>query len=122
MTNIQARLQKALNALQAVLDLHKPEKPKKWVPVRCNHCRTPHPCPTVEAIQAVIGAEPKEDEIIEQAARVLTRLEPGGDWPTNETLGGGLTGTRDDEFRQEMIDQARALADAGLLTRDNTVN
>lgn len=62
------------------------------------------------------------DEIIEQAARVLARLEPGEDWPTNETLGGGLTGTRDDEFRQEMIDQARALADAGLLTRDNTVN
>ena len=62
------------------------------------------------------------DEIIEEAARVLAHLERDEEWPTNESLGGGLTGTRDDEFRQEMIDQARALADAGLLTRDNTVN
>lgn len=57
------------------------------------------------------------DDVIDQAARVLARLEPGEDWPTNESLGGGMTGTRDDEHRQEMLDQARALADAGLLTR-----
>lgn len=44
----------ALNALQAVLDLHKPEKPKKWVPVRCNHCRTPYPCLDVRRIQNAI--------------------------------------------------------------------
>lgn len=57
------------------------------------------------------------DDIIEQAARVLARMEPGEDWPTNEFLGGGMTGTRDEEFRQEMIDQARDLDSAGLLAR-----
>lgn len=43
------------DALQAVLDMHKPETPKKWVPVRCDHCRKTYPCPTVEAFQAAIG-------------------------------------------------------------------
>ena len=64
------------------------------------------------------------DEIIEQTARVLACLERDEEWPTNESLGGGLTGTRDDEFRQEMIDQATELWNAGLLahpapTRDD---
>lgn len=30
-------------------------------------------------------------------------------WPTNEELGGGLTGTRDDEFRALYEDEADAL-------------
>ena len=49
---------KALAALQAVLDLHRPEEPKKWVPVRCNHCRTTYPCPTGRAIQDAIKEQP----------------------------------------------------------------
>lgn len=50
----RTRLPQAINALQAVLDLHKPEKPKKWVPVRCNHCRTLYPCLDVRRIQNAI--------------------------------------------------------------------
>ena len=42
----------------------------------------------------------------EVAARALAGLAPGEDWPTNEALGGNLTGTRDDEFRAAMLDQA----------------
>lgn len=59
----------------------------------------------------------RDSDVIEQAARVLAGLEPGEEWPTNESLGGGLTGTRDDEYRQAMLDEALALADAGLLAR-----
>ena len=51
----RTRLPQALGALQAILNRHKPEKPKKWVPVRCNHCRTPYPCPDVRTIQDAIG-------------------------------------------------------------------
>lgn len=55
-------------------------------------------------------------DTVEQAARVLAGLEPGEDWPTNESLGGnGFTGTRDDEYRAAMREQAQELADAGLL-------
>jgi len=42
-------------------------------------------------------------------ARVLAGLESDEDWPTNEALGGSLTGTRDDEFRDEMLVQADAV-------------
>lgn len=46
------------------------------------------------------------DTRIEAAARALASVEPGEDWPTNEALGGSLTGTRDDEYRDGMREQA----------------
>ena len=51
---------------------------------------------------------------IEEMARVMAGMTPDEDWPTNEALGGGLTGTRDDEFRDGMLDQARTLQAALL--------
>ena len=51
---------------------------------------------------------------VERMARVLAYLEPGDQWPTNEELGGGPTGTRDDEYRHECMDRARAALDALL--------
>lgn len=53
-------------------------------------------------------------EAVEAAARALAMLEPGEEWPTNEALGGSLTGTRDDEYRREMFDQARDALAAAL--------
>ena len=35
----------------------------------------------------------------EALAKALAGLADGEDWPTNAELGGGLTGTRDDEYR-----------------------
>ena len=54
---------------------------------------------------------------VERMARVLADLELGEPWPTNEELGGGPTGTRDDEYRHECMDRARAALDA-LLQED----
>jgi len=54
------------------------------------------------------------DDVIEAVARILADLEPGEDWPTNEELGGNLTGTRDDEYHSQMLEQARAVRDAVL--------
>lgn len=54
------------------------------------------------------------DAAIERMARVLADLDPGEPWPTNEELGGGPTGTRDDEYRHECMDRARAALDALL--------
>jgi hypothetical protein len=45
-------------------------------------------------------------EAIEALARELACLEPGEDWPSNEALGGSPTGTRDNEFRSGMREQA----------------
>lgn len=53
-----------------------------------------------------------DDALIEKAARVMACIEPGEDWPTNEALGGNLTGTRDDEYRDAMRDQAREVIEA----------
>lgn len=47
-------------------------------------------------------------EVVEVAARAIAELEPGEDWPTNAALGGGLTGTRDDEYRDALHSDARA--------------
>lgn len=44
---------------------------------------------------------------VEAAARALASLSPGEPWPSNAMLGGGLTGTRDDEYRDAMYEQAR---------------
>lgn len=60
------------------------------------------------------GTVPSEEQI-ERVARELAHLEPGEDWPTNEELGGSLTGTRDDEYHDGMRERAReALAVAGV--------
>lgn len=54
------------------------------------------------------------DAAVERMARAIADLEPGEPWPTNEELGGGLTGTRDDEYRHECMDRAHAALDALL--------
>ena len=47
---------------------------------------------------------------IEEVARHLAELEPGEPWPSNEELGGHrLLGTRDDEYRFAMREQALEL-------------
>lgn len=52
-----------------------------------------------------------ELSVRETAARALAQLGPDEDWPTNEALGGNPTGTRDDEYRAAMLDDAdRVLA------------
>lgn len=45
-------------------------------------------------------------EAIEAAARALADIGEGEDWPTNYVLGGNPTGTRDDEYRDAMLDDA----------------
>ena len=47
------------------------------------------------------------DAEVEAAARSLASLAPGEEWPSNETLGGNATGTRDDEYRETLRDIAR---------------
>ena len=66
----RTRLPQTLNALQAVLDLHKKRhpSPQMWriapdsnepqpvtTPDTCDYCRRNYPCPTVRAIQDAIG-------------------------------------------------------------------
>jgi hypothetical protein len=53
-----------------------------------------------------------EDVRIEIAARTIAGLEKGEPWPSNADLGGGPTGTRDDEYRDAMRDQAREVLEA----------
>lgn len=65
-----------------------------------------------EAIDELVPLD--TDDAIERMARVFADLEPGEPWPTNEELGGGPTGTRDDEYRHECMDRARAALDALL--------
>lgn len=56
----------------------------------------------------------RTEEAVERVARLLACLEPGEEWPSNEALGGNLTGTRDHEYRDGMRDQAREAIDALL--------
>ena len=51
---------------------------------------------------------------VEPVARALAGLEEGEPWPSNEALGGGPTGTRDDEYRAAMLDQAREILFADM--------
>lgn len=53
-------------------------------------------------------------EAIERVARTMAGLEPDEEWPSNETLGGNLTGTRDDEYRDGMCEQAKEAINALL--------
>lgn len=56
---------------------------------------------------------------VERMARELAGLEPGEAWPTNAALGGNLTGTRDDEFRAAMEEDARNWLTAALTDPDD---
>ncbi|HCG55342.1 MULTISPECIES: hypothetical protein [Brevibacterium] len=69
----------------------------------------------VVAAEAIID-HIRTDEAVERVARLLACLEPGEEWPSNEALGGNLTGTRDHEYRDGMRDQAREAIDALLGT------
>lgn len=51
------------------------------------------------------------DEMVERGALALADEEK---WPTNEELGGGLTGTRGDELRDSCRDEARRILEAAL--------
>lgn len=52
------------------------------------------------------------DDMVERAALAIAGVN---EWPTNEELGGNpFTGTRDDEFRDEYIEMARAALEAAL--------
>src|SRR5690606_32963224 len=51
---------------------------------------------------------------IEAAAKAMAGMQPGEEWPTNEELGGSLTGTRDDEFRAGMLEKAKPGLTAAL--------
>ena len=63
-------------------------------------------------LRALLGG--RYDDVIERAARAHASIEPGGDWPTNAALGGNLTGTRDDEYRAGMREQAAEVLAAVL--------
>ena len=63
-------------------------------------------------LRALLGD--RYDEVIERAARAHASIEPGGDWPSNAELGGNLTGTRDDEYRAGMREQAEEVLAAVL--------
>lgn len=69
---------------------------------------TPHP----HTDHVLTGAKWQRDQLrtneaIERVARAMAGLEPGEEWPSNEALGGSLTGTRDDEYRDGMREQAK---------------
>lgn len=67
---------------------------------------------TADAFQALAPLD--TDAAVERMARVFADLDPGESWPTNEELGGGPTGTRDDEYRHDCMDRARAALEALL--------
>lgn len=57
-------------------------------------------------------------DAIERMARVISYLDPGEPWPTNEELGGGPTGTRDDEYWHEFLNGLIRAALDELLQED----
>ena len=59
---------------------------------------------------------------VEAAARELAQLDAGDPWPSNDDLGGHhILGTRDDEYRFAMLEEARAVLNTVLphLTADD---
>lgn len=55
------------------------------------------------------------EQAIEAAAKALAELEPGEDWPSNIDLGGhALLGTRDDEYKWAMEQDAKRALQAAL--------
>ena len=76
---------------------------------------SPRPEVTAKRAHRTHVGEAIDDKIRERlagarkdVARALAQMEPGEEWPTNAALGGGLTGTRDDEYRAAMQDDADA--------------
>ena len=62
---------------------------------------------------------------VEALARELAQLDDGEPWPSNDELGGHhILGTRDDEYRFAMLEEARAVLNAVLphLTADDLRN
>ena len=53
-----------------------------------------------------------DEDAVEAAARSLAGLDEGDTWPTNEELGGGLTGDRDIEYRAGKYEDARIALEA----------
>ncbi|MFZ4843933.1 hypothetical protein [Mycetocola saprophilus] len=67
------------------------------------------------ALEAATSPVEPEGDVVERVARHLANLDEGESWPGNSELGGSLTGTRDDEYRAAMQDEAREiLALAGV--------
>ena len=59
---------------------------------------------------------------VEALARELAQLDAGDPWPSNDDLGGHhILGTRDDEYRFAMLEEARAVLNTVLphLTADD---
>lgn len=50
-----------------------------------------------------------DEDMVERVARELAYMEPDEEWPSNSDLGGGPCGTRDDEYRAGMHEQAREI-------------
>ena len=52
---------------------------------------------------------------VEALARELAQLDAGDPWPSNDDLGGHhILGTRGDEYRFAMLEEARAVLNAAL--------
>ena len=55
---------------------------------------------------------------VEALARELAQLDAGDPWPSTDDLGGHhILGTRDDEYRFAMLEEARAVLNAALPRR-----
>lgn len=68
---------------------------------------------SIQEDHAIAALTPLDaDAAVERVARVFADLDPGEPWPTNAELGGGPTGTRDDEYRHDCMDRARAALEA----------
>lgn len=64
-----------------------------------------------------VNPEPSEGEV-EAAARAYAGLLDGQAWPTNEELGGSVTSTRGDEYRDECVEVARTMLYAARTARE----
>lgn len=73
---------------------------RRWLPTREFEAHL-----VAERVAAVLH----DDATVEAVARALAQIQPDEDWPTNEALGGGPTGTRDDEYRWATTEEARDL-------------
>ena len=60
------------------------------------------------------------EDMVERVARKLAYMEPGEEWPSNRDLGGGPCGTRDDEYREGMYEQAREIIAVVFNTQKGT--
>jgi len=84
----------------------------------------PDALPTADALQGIIAREYRQPDIqaLVVAIREREREAEGrrghswaAEWPTNAELGGNLTGTRDDEYKAAVHEEAGDIV--GLLLR-----